>query len=53
VIYHYDLNMNPEAKQAVGATGQKVLCCGPCQSEPIAATFNLNKSLAPFAQASF
>lgn len=44
MIRHYDLNSNSESKQAAGATGQKVLCCGPCQSEPIGATFNLNKS---------
>lgn len=44
MIHHYDLNSNPESKQAAGATGQKILCCGPCQSEPIGATFNLNKS---------
>jgi hypothetical protein len=31
-------------KNSYGVSGEKIICCGPCQSEPINAKFSLNKT---------
>jgi hypothetical protein len=43
VISHYDLNAFPALRQPYGASDTKVLCCGPCKSDPIIATFQVMK----------
>ena len=43
VVSHLDLNSNPSLRQGYGVSDQKVLCCGPCKSEPIIANFNILK----------
>ncbi len=43
VISHYDLNANPALRQPYGASETKILCCGPCKSDPIIATFQVMK----------
>ena len=44
VISPYDLNLMPALRQPYGASEMKVLCCGPCKSDPIIATFEIPKS---------
>jgi phage head maturation protease len=31
-------------KNSYGVSGEKIICCGPCQSEPINAKFSLIKT---------
>ncbi|CAF0904985.1 unnamed protein product [Brachionus calyciflorus] len=44
VVSHLDLNANPALRQGFGVSDEKVLCCGPCKSDPIIANFNILKS---------
>jgi hypothetical protein len=37
-------DLNPELKAPYGVSDQKVLCCGPCKSEPIFVKFDVQKS---------
>ena len=45
VISKYDLNLNPALRLACGVTDTKHVCCGPCMSKPIIATFDIKKGL--------
>lgn len=45
---HNDLNINPTLRQPNQVQASKVLCCGPCASDPITATFGLPKSIQIF-----
>ena len=44
VLSHYDLNRDPNARQSYGVSDTKVLCCGPCASDPITGNFSVDKS---------
>lgn len=48
VISHLNLNMNPAFAQAYGVSEVKILCCGPCKSDPITANFSIVKSKNTF-----
>jgi hypothetical protein len=44
VLSDYDLNLHPVLRKSYGVSDSKVLCCGPCKSEPILAKFDIPKS---------
>ena len=44
VINPLDLNLLPALRQSYGVTDTKIICCGPCKSDPITIDFNTNKS---------
>ena len=44
VINALDLNLLPALRQPVGVSDTKVICCGPCKSDPIIIEFNTSKS---------
>ena len=44
VINSLDLNSLPGIKQPYGVSDTKIICCGPCQSNPISIDLNTNKS---------
>ena len=35
VFTDYDLNKYPTLKQPYGLSDEKVVCCGPCKSDPV------------------
>ena len=44
VVNPLDLNLLPGLRQPIGVSDTKILCCGPCKSDPIIINFNTNKS---------
>ena len=40
-----DLNQTPGLKKAYGVSSEKILCCGPCKSDPILADFSIQKGM--------
>ena len=44
VINPLNLNRLPGIKQPYGVSDTKIICCGPCQSQPITIDLNTNKS---------
>ncbi len=45
ILGKYDLNLRPALKQSCGLSHQKVVCCGPCKSDPIIVHFSTPKSI--------
>ena len=43
VVNHLDLNRLSQLRQPCLIEGEKILCCGPCKSMPINATFSILK----------
>ena len=39
-----DLNLFPVLKQPFGVSGEKRVCCGPCESDPIIVHFDVSKA---------
>ncbi len=35
---------NPNLRSPYGVSGEKIICCGPCRSEPISVKFNIEKT---------
>ena len=44
IINPIDLNSIPGLRQPCAVSDTKVVCCGPCKSDPIIIEFNTNKS---------
>lgn len=44
VINPLDLNLLPGLRQPYGVSDTKIICCGPCQSDPITIELNTNKT---------
>lgn len=45
IVSPLDLNLNPNLRQPYTTTASKVLCCGPCKSDPITANFSVLKGI--------
>lgn len=43
IVSPLDLNSNPNLRQPYSVSASKVLCCGPCKSDPITASFSVRK----------
>lgn len=44
IVNNLDLNEIQNIRQPYGVSGTKIMCCGPCKSEPIMTYFSINKS---------
>ena len=44
VINPLDLNRQPSLRQPYGVSDTKIVCCGPCKSDPITIDLNTTKS---------
>ena len=45
LVNNLDLNELQSVRQPYGVSGTKIMCCGPCKSEPIMTYFSVNKSM--------